>query len=33
MYGERVHKAVVASGVRFSGPTVHFVDVEYDTGK
>eukprot|EP00775_Hariotina_reticulata_P006456 gene6456-6685_t len=32
MYGERVHQAVVASGARFSGPTVHFVDEEYDTG-
>lgn len=31
-YGERVHKAVVASGARFSGPTVHFVDEEFDTG-
>ncbi|GAX73358.1 hypothetical protein CEUSTIGMA_g811.t1 [Chlamydomonas eustigma] len=32
MYGERVHKAVVASGVRFTGPSVHFVDEEFDTG-
>eukprot|EP00854_Cymbomonas_tetramitiformis_P005325 gene5325-6470_t len=32
-YGMNVHKAVVASGVRFSGPTVHFVDEEYDKGK
>mmetsp|Transcript_21458 Transcript_21458/g.59590 ORF Transcript_21458/g.59590 Transcript_21458/m.59590 type:complete len:199 (+) Transcript_21458:566-1162(+) len=31
-YGSRVHKKVVESGVRFSGPTVHFVDEEYDTG-
>ena len=31
-YGERVHKAVIASGVRFTGPTVHFVDENYDTG-
>ncbi|PNW76023.1 hypothetical protein CHLRE_12g550700v5 [Chlamydomonas reinhardtii] len=31
-YGERVHKAVIASGARFSGPTVHFVDEEFDTG-
>lgn len=31
-YGMRVHKAVVASGVRFSGPTVHFVDEEFDRG-
>lgn len=33
MYGHRVHAAVVASGARFSGPTVHFVDEEYDRGK
>lgn len=32
-YGMNVHRAVVASGVRFSGPTVHFVDEEYDKGK
>lgn len=25
-------RAVIASGVRFSGATVHFVDEEYDTG-
>ncbi|KAI3429267.1 hypothetical protein D9Q98_005364 [Chlorella vulgaris] len=31
-YGGKVHRAVVASGVRFSGPTIHFVDEEYDTG-
>lgn len=31
-YGEKVHRAVIASGARFSGPTVHFVDDEYDTG-
>ncbi|KAK9151502.1 hypothetical protein Syun_009811 [Stephania yunnanensis] len=29
---ELVHKAVIASGARFSGPTVHFVDEHYDTG-
>ena len=33
MYGHRVHVAVVASGAKFSGPTVHFVDEEYDRGK
>eukprot|EP00793_Prasinoderma_coloniale_P000027 PRCOL_00005535-RA len=33
MYGGRVHAAVVASGARFSGPTVHFVTAEYDEGK
>ena len=31
-YGSRVHQAVIQSGSRFSGPTVHFVDEEYDTG-
>jgi folate-dependent phosphoribosylglycinamide formyltransferase PurN len=31
-YGARVHAAVLASGARFTGPTVHFVDEEYDTG-
>jgi len=32
MYGERVHAAVIASGARLSGVTVHFVDEEYDRG-
>lgn len=32
LYGLRVHSAVVQSGARISGPTVHFVDEEYDTG-
>eukprot|EP00890_Picochlorum_soloecismus_P000907 jgi/Picsp_1/1817/NSC_05284-R1_phosphoribosylglycinamide formyltransferase len=31
-YGSRVHRAVISSGARFSGPTVHFIDEEYDTG-
>lgn len=31
-WGRRVHEAVLASGVRFSGCTVHFVDEEYDHG-
>ncbi|MCP5002852.1 MAG: phosphoribosylglycinamide formyltransferase [Planctomycetes bacterium] len=31
-YGRRVHKAVIESGVKVSGCTVHFVDNEYDTG-
>lgn len=31
-YGMKVHQAVVASGARFSGPTIHFVDEGYDTG-
>jgi phosphoribosylglycinamide formyltransferase 1 len=32
MYGARVHQAVLASGARVSGPTVHFVDEAYDRG-
>lgn len=32
MYGRRVHEAVVASGARVSGATVHFVDEIYDHG-
>ena len=32
MYGERVHEAVLASGDRVSGVTVHLVDEEYDHG-
>ncbi len=32
MYGQRVHRAVLASGARVSGPTVHFVDEHYDRG-
>ncbi|HEX6910477.1 MAG TPA: formyltransferase family protein, partial [Longimicrobium sp.] len=32
MYGMRVHRAVVASGVRVSGATVHLVDERYDEG-
>lgn len=32
MYGRRVHEAVVESGVRVTGPTVHFVNEEYDQG-
>lgn len=32
MYGHRVHEAVIASGRRVTGPTVHFVDEEYDHG-
>lgn len=31
-YGGHVHKAVVASRERFTGPTVHFVDENFDTG-
>ena len=32
MYGHRVHQAVLDAGARVSGPTVHFVDEEYDRG-
>ncbi len=31
-YGERVHAAVLESGVPFTGATVHFVDEGVDTG-
>jgi phosphoribosylglycinamide formyltransferase 1 len=33
MYGLRVHRAVLASGARVSGATVHFVDERYDEGR
>ena len=33
MYGRRVHEAVLASGARLSGPTVHLVDERYDHGR
>ncbi|KAM3283437.1 phosphoribosylglycinamide formyltransferase, chloroplastic [Capsicum chacoense] len=32
-YGMKVHKAVIASGARYSGPTIHHVDEHYDTGR
>lgn len=32
MYGEHVHKAVLAAGARVTGVTVHFVDERYDRG-
>jgi len=32
MYGHRVHEAVLASGARVSGASVHLVDEEYDHG-
>jgi phosphoribosylglycinamide formyltransferase-1 len=32
MYGPRVHEAVLASGAKVSGCTVHFVDDHYDNG-
>lgn len=31
-YGDRVHAAVLESGAKFSGCTVHFVTPEYDEG-
>ena len=33
MYGMRVHQAVLAAGDTESGPSVHLVDAEYDTGR
>jgi phosphoribosylglycinamide formyltransferase-1 len=33
MYGQRVHHAAIAAGVRVSGVTVHFVDDVYDRGR
>jgi formyltetrahydrofolate-dependent phosphoribosylglycinamide formyltransferase len=33
MYGLRVHRAVLESGARVTGATVHLVDAEYDQGK
>jgi len=32
MYGRRVHAAVIESGMKVSGATVHFVDEKYDHG-
>lgn len=32
MYGRRVHEAVIGSGTRLTGVTVHFVDEIYDHG-
>ena len=32
MYGHHVHEAVLASGARLTGPTVHFVDERFDEG-
>ena len=33
MYGMNVHRAVLESGARVTGPTVHLVDEEYDRGR
>ncbi len=32
MYGLKVHQAVLESGMKITGCTVHFVDEQYDTG-
>ena len=32
MFGRHVHEAVMSSGTRLTGPTVHFVDDRYDEG-
>jgi phosphoribosylglycinamide formyltransferase-1 len=32
MYGHAVHRAVLDSGAKISGCTVHFVDNQYDHG-
>lgn len=32
MWGHHVHQAVLATGAAVTGPTVHFVEEEYDTG-
>ena len=33
MYGENLHEAVIASGDKESGITIHYVDEHYDNGK
>ena len=33
MYGAHVHKAVIQSGAKYSGASVHIVNEEYDMGK
>ena len=33
MYGNNVHRAVLAAGERESGATIHLVEGEYDTGR
>jgi phosphoribosylglycinamide formyltransferase 1 len=32
MYGDRVHRAVIESGRKVTGITIHFVNEEYDSG-
>jgi len=33
MYGQQVHVAVLSSGEKISGATVHLIDENYDTGR
>ena len=33
MYGQRVHRAVIESGARVTGVTVHYADAVYDQGR
>lgn len=33
MYGDAVHEAVIASGAKESGITIHYVDEQYDHGR
>lgn len=33
MWGRHVHEAVLASGARITGPTIHLVDERYDEGR
>ena len=33
MYGDAVHEAVVATGAKESGITIHYVDEQYDHGR
>lgn len=33
MYGIEVHRKVIESGVKVSGPTIHLIDENYDSGK
>ncbi|MCC5927702.1 MAG: phosphoribosylglycinamide formyltransferase [Cyclobacteriaceae bacterium] len=33
MYGDRVHKAVLQAGEKYSGISIHFVNAEYDKGE
>ena len=33
MYGHAVHEAVLEAGCRITGPTVHFLDERYDSGR